>query len=254
MSDAPQINPGEIIGWPILKIEYGTDPANIAKLLPPGFTVSDDAKVHLNVYCVPVPDEPEYGVLQTVDADYNGMRGQFAIGLGIDQEAAIFISRETNGQPKYPAEIDYYRFVNTVSARATHQGYTFMEFQGQVGETLPNGDPYEENEWWVKVSRAVGGAEKAYDFPPHAVRVKSTYQTVHQQKVEGELTLRESKWDPIARYLPIESEVSATLWTPQFLGRDITLEAPLDPEGYWPFVDTVSGSHWPGTHGGPLRD
>jgi len=254
MSDAPQINPGEIIGWPILKIDYPTAPANIARLLPPGIEPAASPTVHLNVYCVPVPDEPEFGVLQTVDATYDGITGQYAIGLGIDQEAAIFISREMNGQPKYPAEIDYYRFVDQVSARCTHQGYTFMEFTGQVGETLPNGDPYEENEWWVKVSRAVGGAEKAYDFPPHVVRVKSTYQTTHHQKVEGTLTLRESPWDPIARYLPIEGAVSASLWTPQFLGREITLEAPLDPDAYWPFVDTIGGSHWPGTMGGPRRD
>ena len=159
-----------------------------------------------------------------------------------------------NGQPKYPAEIDYYRVGDQVRARASHQGYTFVEFRGTTGATLENGEPYEENEWWVKVSRAVGGAEKAYDFPPHAVRVKSTYQTVHAVEVTGDLKLLESPWDPIAQHLPVEGEVTAKLWTAQWLGREITLEGALDPDAFWPFSDTIGGSRWPGTHGGPKRD
>ncbi len=253
MSDAPKINPGDIVGWPILKLSYPTDPAKLAALLPPGITPGAESKVHLSVYCVPVPDEPEFGVLTTVDADYRGDAGQYAIAYGIDQESAIFISRDMNGQPKHPCEIHYYRIGDTVRARCTHQGYTFIEFSGQVKDELPNPPQYDENEWWVKVSRAVGGAEKAYDFPPHVVRVKSTYQTTHQQRVEGQLRLLESPWDPIAEHLPLRGEVHARLWTAAFLGREITLEGALDPEAFWPHSDTIGGSRWPGTQGGPKR-
>ena len=35
-SDAPKINPGDIVNWPILKLTYRTDPQKIAALLPPG--------------------------------------------------------------------------------------------------------------------------------------------------------------------------------------------------------------------------
>jgi acetoacetate decarboxylase len=35
--------------------------------------------------------------------------------------------------------------------------------------------------------------------------------------------------------------------------REITLEGPLDPDAYWPFADTISGSRWPGQMGGPKR-
>ena len=31
------------------------------------------------------------------------------------------------------------------------------------------------------------------------------------------------------------------------------LAGPLDPDAYWPFSDTISGSRWPGFHGGPKK-
>ena len=85
---APQINPGDITNWPILKITYRTDPDKIASLLPPGIDPSDSANVHLNVYNVPVPDVPEQGVLITVDADYRGEVKVILINLG-DEDFVI---------------------------------------------------------------------------------------------------------------------------------------------------------------------
>ncbi len=251
MSDAPQISPGEISNWPILKIDYRTDADKVAALLPPGIDPGAEPNVHLSIYQVAVPDVPEYGIFITVDADYRGTHGAYTVGYGIDQESAIFISRDMNGQPKYPCEIDYYRFGDQVTARANHQGYSFVEFEGKSTGALENPPNHEENEWWIKVSRAVGGAEKAYDFPPHVVRVKSTYGTAHLENVEGELTLIPSKWDPIALLLPMREYQGARLWWANFLGREITLEGTLDPDAYWPHIDTISGSRWPGTMGGP---
>lgn len=250
---APMTTPGEIMNWPILKLAYRTDADKIKALLPPGFEPGAEPIVRLNIYNVPVPDEPEYGVFITVDANYRDMEGAYAIGYGIDQEAAIMISREMNGQPKFPSEITYYRMGDRITARCSHQGYTYIEFSGNVTGALDERPEYELNEWWVKSSRAVGGAEKSYDFPPHAVRVKSTYGTQYLEEVEGELTLLDSPWDPIHALLPQRELISARLDTPLFLGRDISLEGALDPDAFWPYVDTIGGSHWPGEMGGPPK-
>ena len=249
----PKTNPGDILGWPILKIDYPTEASSVAALLPPGIEPGAEPGVHLSIYNFPVPDEPEYGVVVTVDASYRDTAGLYTLGYGIDQESAIFISRDMNGQPKYPCEITYYRLGERVVARCSHQGYTFIEFEGRTAGVLDNPPAYVEHEWWIKVSRAVGGAEKSYDFPPHVVKVESGYQTLHQEKVEGELTLRESRWDPIARLLPIRGDVQARLWTAMPTSRNITLEGALDPDAFWPFADTIGGSRWPGTSGGPKR-
>jgi acetoacetate decarboxylase len=250
---APSTSPGEIAGWPILKVDYPTDPTNIAAVLPPGIEPTDESNVHLSIYCVPVPDEPEFGIWITVDAAYQGTKGVYCLGYGIDQESAIFISRDMNGQPKFPCDVTYYRMGDRVSARCSHQGYTFVEFEGEVQGAAAVPDQYEENEWWVKVSRAVGGAEKSYDFPPHAVRVKSTYQPLYRETVEGELSLRDSPWDPIAERLPVQGPVTSQLVTDGWLGREITLEGRLDPDAFWPHSDTIGGSRWVGQMGGPTR-
>ena len=247
----PQINAGEIADWPILKIDYLTDQDKVAALLPPGIEPGAEPHVQLSIYQVAVPNVPEYGVFMTVDADYRGTEGIYTLGYGIDQESAVFISRDMNGQPKFPCDIDFYRFQDAVSARCTHQGYTFIEFEGAAGDALPQRENHVEYEWWIKVLRAVGGAEKAYDFPPHVVQVKSTYATKAEIEVEGTVALLDSPWDPIANLLPVRDYQGARLWWPEFLGREITLEGALDPDAYWPFVDTISGSRWPGFMGGP---
>ena len=92
---APQINPGEIAGWPLLKIVYRTDPDKIADLLPPGIEPGAEPNVHLNIYNVPVQGEPEYGVSPRSSPTTTASPGYYGIGLGIDQESAIFVSQET---------------------------------------------------------------------------------------------------------------------------------------------------------------
>lgn len=248
----PSTSPGEISQWPMLKIVYRTDPERIAELLPPGIEPSATANVNLTIYNLPVHDEPEYGILITADATYQGTPGEYALGYGIDQESAIFISQFTNGQPKFPCETAYFRLGDKVSARCTHQGYTFVEFEGLLGEEDPLPGGIERHEWWVKVSRQVGGG-KGYDFPPHVVHVHGKYGPGHRVALNGKLTLRESPWDPIATRLPMLEQLSSHLWWPEYLSRDITLANPLDPEGFWPYIDVISGSRWPGDSGGPIR-
>jgi len=249
----PMTSPGEISQWPMLKIVYRTDPDKIAELLPPGIENGAAPNVNLTIYNLPVNDEPEYGILMTVDADYEGIAGEWALGYGIDQEAPIFLCQSANGQPKFPCDTEYFRLGDRVIARSTHQGYTFVEFEGALGEedALPAAG-LERNEWWVKVSRQVGFG-KGYDFPPHVVRVRGLYGPGHRVALNGRLTLRESPWDPIATRLPMLEQLSAHLWWPEYRSRTITLEGPLDPEGFWPHIDTISGSRWPGQLGGPIR-
>jgi acetoacetate decarboxylase len=253
---APQGNPGDIVNWPMLKVQYRTDPAKIAALLPPGIEPGANPYVNITVYNFPVPDEPEYGVVVTVDANYDGTEGEYTLGYGIDQESAIFGSQETNGQPKYPCTTDFYRLGPQVTARCTHQGYTFLEFKGvSTGPSAELPAEFDQHEWWIKVSRAVsmGGPATGYDFPPHVVHVRSRYGTAYQEDVQGDLVLRDSPWDPLYTELPMLEQLSARLWWPIFLDREMKLSGPLDPEGFLPFADTISGSRWPGQNGGPKR-
>ncbi len=254
MSDTsnPQINPGDIGNWPMLKIAYQTDADKLAALLPPGIEPGATPQVNLTLYNYPVNNEPEFGIVTTIEADYNGMAGKYALGYGIDQEAAIFNSQQRNGQPKYPCDTTYFRFGDQVEAKCSHHGYTFVEFSGKSTAVEENPPQYEENEWWIKVSMAAGMMPtEAYDYPPHVVRVRSVYGTARYERVEGTLKLGDSPWDPIAELLPMRSAATAHLWTPIFMDRGINTEGALDPAGFLPFADMIGGSRWPGQNGGP---
>ncbi|MDX1505656.1 MAG: acetoacetate decarboxylase family protein [Spongiibacter sp.] len=248
---APMGKPGDILNWPMLKIRYMTDPENIARLLPPGIEPGRQPGVTITIYNFPVLNEPEYGCVVNVDANFNGIEGEYTLGIAIDQEAAIYGSHERWGQPKYYGETRYFRLMDFVSAKVSHRGYTFLEFSGQVtgeGEIPPE---IETNEWWIKHLRGVDMTKPDWDFPPHVVRVYSKYGTAHVEKLQGKVTLIDSPWDPVASQLPMRGEADAWLWTPIFLDRQIILDAPLDPEAFIPFADTIGGSRWPGENGGP---
>ena len=257
MVDLPQAAtpaaPGDALNWPMLKISYLTDESAIRAILPSEFELASEPKVILTVYNFPVNGQPEYGLVTSVAASFDGEEGEFALGYGISKEAEIFISQEKFGQPKYPADINYFRMMEYVSATVCHQNYTFLEYNGKVVEDLDNGPEFEVKEWWLKYSRKASYTESGFDFPPHVVNVYSKYGTALKQKVEGQLVLRESPWDPIAQNLPVKSEVDAYLWTPIFLDRSVNLGRALDAEAFEPFANTIGNSRWPGTNGGPKQ-
>lgn len=249
----PQGNPGDILNWPMLKIDYRTDADKIAALLPPGIEPGDEPIVHVTIYNFPVNMEPEYGLVINVDAKYNGVAGEYSLCVGINQEAPLFTCHEHWGQPKYPCNTTYFRLMDMVEAKVEHQGYTFLEFKGMVKETLENPADHEVNEWWIKYSRSVCMTPGKYDFPPHVVHVNSKYGTAFVQELEGQLVLNDSPWDPVANLLPIREQISAQLWTPIFKDRSITLSGELDGEAFVPFAETISGTRWPGESGGPKK-
>lgn len=248
---APQGIPGDGINWPMLKIAYPTDAASVAALLPPGIDAGSDPEVRLTVYQFPVSGEPELGLVANVTAAHGGIDGEYSLAYAIDQEQAVFISRELWGQPKYLADVRYFRLGGLVEAAVTHKGHTFLEYRGTVAGDDEPGEVIEINEWWVKCARSVTMQPHEYDYPPRVVRVYAKYRTAFQQSLDGELTLRESPWDPLATALPVRGPVAARLWWPEYLAREITLGDALDPEGFWPFSDTIAGTRFPGQLGGP---
>ena len=242
---APTGNPGDILNWPMLKVDYRTDKDAVAKLLPPGIEPADDPIVHLTWYCFPVMNEPEFGLVMTTAANFDGIEGEYALGYAIDQENAVYVSREHWGQPKYLADTEYFRMLDHVEARTTHAGHTFAEFVGDVSSTDEAGEVFEQNEWWIKVVRAVSMAPQEYDYPPHVVRVRAKYRTAYRQSLNGQLVLRDAVNDPIASRLPMNEQTDAYLWTPEHLEREITVAGELDGEGFWPFAYTIGGTRFP---------
>ena len=239
---------------PKLVVRYGTDAAGIDQLLPPGFTRWGDPVVQIGVYCVPVHGEPEHGISIKVPATFDGTDGWYTLGIGIDQESAVFVSQETNGQPKFPCQVAYFRIGDTVEARATHQGHTFFEYRGTAGDEMVHdgADEAGDTEWWTKYSRQVGGGQ-GFDLEPRVVAVRTAGVPLTSVPLTGDLVLRDSDWDPVARYLPVRGGVSAEMVTVRHTAREISVAGPHDPDAFWPHADTIGGSRWPGDRGAPRR-
>ena len=245
--------PGDVVGLPKLVLRYPTEPAAIAALLPPGLEPCGDPVVQVNVYCVPVHGEPEHGVSTKVPARFGDVEGSYCLGIGIDQESAIFVSRETNGQPKFPCTVRYFRIGDQVHADATHQGTTFLSYRGTpTGTVEPDGAEMTEHEWWIKASPAVGG-ERGYDLEPRVVQVTTSGVRTRTEVLDGELVLRDSDWDPYTTLLPMTGPATAELVTTRHTGRAISTAGALDPDAFWPYVDTSGGSRGPGQRGAPRR-
>jgi acetoacetate decarboxylase len=252
-STAPMTRPGDVVGLPKLVLRYPTDQSAIDALLPPGLEPCGEPVVQINVYCVPVHGEPEHGISTKVPARFGDVDGAYCLGIGIDQESAIFVSRETNGQPKFPCSVRYHRLGDEVQASATHQGTTFMSYRGTpTGTVEPDGVEATDHEWWIKCSRAVGGGT-GYDLAPTVVRVTTSGVRTHTELLDGELELRDSDWDPYTALLPMRGPATAELVTTRHTGRSIQVAGALDPDAFWPFADTIGGSRWPGDRGAPRR-
>lgn len=245
-----------VLPAPKLVVRYPTDAGAVAALLPPGLEPCGEPVVQLAVYCAPVHGEPEFGISTKVPARFGGVDGWYALGIGIDQESAIFVSRETNGQPKFPCEVRYFRMGDVVEARATHQGTTFFTYRGTAAGDRPvDGVEVEDHEWWIKVSRAVGTTgdeeEPSYDLPPQVVGVRTVGTTERAERLEGALSLAPSRWDPYTELLPPLGEATAELVATRFRAREIRTVGALDPHAFWPHADTIGGSRWPGHRGAP---
>jgi len=85
------------------------------------------------------------------------------------------------------------------------------------------------------------------------VMVKADYKPVYREAIQGDLRLLESPWDPIAQLLPMTGPATSYLSWAMPTSRNITLEGKLDPDAFWPHVDTIGSSRWPGKSGGPRR-
>ncbi|MEZ5239977.1 MAG: acetoacetate decarboxylase family protein [Microthrixaceae bacterium] len=145
-------------------IRYPTHHESVAALLPPGMEPWGEPHVQIGIYCVPVNGEPEHGVSTKVPARWRGTDGWYTLGIGIDQESAIFIS-QTNSQPKFPCEVRATSASRNASRQAAHTRATPSSPTAERSMESSSGQDVGGDEWWVKVSRAVRGPGRPTTAP-----------------------------------------------------------------------------------------
>ena len=200
----PTNKPGEVTGWPKLQLVYRSDADRIADLLPPGITPGKSPNVYVNIYCVPVLGEPEYGVSTKVERDLRRhprpllpRHGHRPGGGGLHQPGA-----------QRPAEVP----VRDQVLPPRRSGRGGVHAPGLHVPRVPRAvdrrgstsraEPYEENEWWIKVVARRRRRREELRLP--AARRAGAHRptSAARRRRSTAHLLRDSPWDPYTELLP----------------------------------------------------
>jgi len=188
-----------------LEVTYLTDPELHAQVLPPPLTAPPEARVRVHFTRIEVDGHLHEIVCSfLLDAMYGDQLGQFCAVMPIDLEPAVSVSRETYGEPKKLAQLEFTRDGNHVHASVTRQSVTIIEVVGDVTASMPVPAPYPAQQFWYKFLPAVSG--DGFDAGPFLVTLHQTVKPETCEGVEGKLVLRDLPGTPVADLPVLEQE------------------------------------------------
>jgi acetoacetate decarboxylase len=189
---------------------YRTDPELIAAVIPPPLRPGSDPFVRVTIATVDLGrGYPVFGAgTFAVHAQHEDIAGDYALLMPMTTEQAVIGGRETFGEPKKLADIDLIHADGSVRGSFTRMGTTFLEIQGHVaGEVDPAADRTRTS-FYLKFLPSPTG--KGFDGDPLLVHVKRQERTRKQWKIDGEVLLHESRFDPVAD-LPVLEMIDVEL-------------------------------------------
>ena len=201
-----------------LRAVYETDPALVAAVIPPPLKATDKPEVCVTCTHVAMHISPELTIeigscIFGVRSFYDGVEGIYLITMPMTTEQAVVPGRETFGEPKKIAQIDFQQEGDTASCTVSRMGIPYIEVRGTLGKSLGPRE-FTEHAYCFK---AFPSCEKDKDFDndPHLVRLEWKHQHTKVNEVDGEVILRESPFDPVAdlpvgRLVTLEYEEGTT--------------------------------------------
>jgi acetoacetate decarboxylase len=183
-----------------IRAVYETDPAIVAAVLPQPLEPTERPEVSVVLSQVQMHISPELtfeigaGTLG-VSSRYDGVEGSYLITMPMTTEAAVVGGRETFGEPKKLAQMDFQLEGDQVRASVTRMGVAYLELSGKVTKSL---GPREFTDY-AYCFKALPAIEKGkgFDGDPLLVRLEWRHKHDKVSQVEGEVILRESAFDPV---------------------------------------------------------
>jgi len=129
-------------------------------------------------------------------ATYEGIQGVHLLTMPMTTEAAVVGGRETYGEPKKIADIEFLHDGDRVSSKVSRMGMPYLEFEGRTVEALEPRSFIEHAYCYKAFPSCEHG--KAFDYDPLLVRLEWQHDHTTVARVEGELALRDSPLDPVA--------------------------------------------------------
>jgi acetoacetate decarboxylase len=221
-----------------LRVVYETDPAVAAAVVPKPLVPAARPEVCVTFSHVAMQITPTFSfeigsAIFGVRASYDGADGLWLLTMPMTSEQAVIGGRETYGEPKKIAAIEFRADGDEVSATVTRMGVPYLAASGRLGAAL---GPRElvEHAFCVKAQPACEKG-RGLDGEPLLVRLEWRHRHERVHPVDGgALTLRESPFDPVAdlpvrRLVRMEYEEGTT----ESNGRVLR---PLPPEWVLPIL------------------
>ncbi|HVX18723.1 MAG TPA: acetoacetate decarboxylase family protein [Acidimicrobiales bacterium] len=189
---------------------YETDPEIIAAVLPPPIEAGDEPLVKVTIASVDLgrPGLPVFGAGSfSVAARHEGTAGWYALVMPMTTEQSVIGGRETFGEPKKLGQVELARDGERVTGTIARLGTTFIEVGGTVGDPVDVIDGT-RTDFYFKFLPAPDG--KGFDDEASLVYCHREEQTREARSVDGTVTLRESRFDPVAD-LPVRRVHRITL-------------------------------------------
>lgn len=181
-----------------LTAHYETDAELVAAVLPPPLEPADEPLVRITIATVDIGrgHAPFGAGTFAVRARHEGTVGDYPLVMPMTTEQAVVGGRETFGEPKKLAEVTLNREGDEVTGAFARMGTTFVELRGSVVEELPVTPERRRTDFYFKFLPAPDG--KGFDAEPALVYCHRDETTRKLERVEGEVVLRESRFDPVA--------------------------------------------------------
>jgi acetoacetate decarboxylase len=211
---------------------YETGPDLIASVLPrPLVPAGPVVRVTLAQVDMPGAEEPLGAGTFAVQCRHDGIDGFYDLLMIMNREAAVVGGRETFGEPKKLGHASLRHDGREVSGVMGRQGVDLVEITGRVVEDLEP-QPYNERyAFYFKFLLDPAGGR--FDGDPELVHVRRGQQDLVRQRVEGDVVLRESRFDPIAE-LPVR-RLRSIVWTESHQTQTGAIVGKVPGEWVWPF-------------------
>jgi acetoacetate decarboxylase len=176
---------------------YETDPEAIAAVLPRPLVPSSEPLVRVVMATVDIGlGRPPFGAgTFAVEAVHDGLLGAYPLVMPMTTEQAVVGGRETFGEPKKLGAVTLERDGDAVRGSFSRLGFTFVEVDGTIVGEEPPAPDRRRTDFYFKFLLDPSG--KGFDSDPWLVHCHREEKTRTAWKVDGQVVLRESRFDPV---------------------------------------------------------
>lgn len=184
-----------------IRAEYRTDPAVHRALVPKPLEPAEQPEVCVTFTDIAMHISPEYtlrigAATFGVKAVYDGVPGIYLVTMPMTTEQAVVPGRETYGEAKKIATIDFQHDGQRVASSVSRMGFTYLAAEGRLGRAL---GPREltQHAYTFKMFPSCDPG-KHFDSEPLLVRLNWIQRHTGAWTLDGRLTLSDSPLDPVA--------------------------------------------------------